>query len=325
MSIFVAIWRQAFPPTPVFTDKDIPSGSQVGKVFIVTGANSGVGLELCKQLYKSGATIYMAGRSPARLETAIQQVKESASPPPEHPATLKPLLIDLSDLTTVKPALDAFAAQETRLDIIWNNAGAGLPPGSLTKQGIEAHIGTNCVAPFMFTRGLLPFLQAAARTSPKDSVRVVWTSSVQIELMSPPGGVNFAALEQPTTMTYMDYGASKVGNWFLATECARRWGKDGIISVSANPGNLNTPMFDTENWLAVAIFKILFLHPVRYGAYTNLYSGLSPEVNESRNGGYIWPWGREGLPERPDVIQAIADGKAKEFWEWCEKKCERHV
>lgn len=326
MSRLASIFNQYYPPTPTFTDKDVSAGSQVGKVFLVTGANSGIGLVLVKQLYKTGATIYLAGRSPAKLEGAIHDV-QSASPPPTTPATLKPLVVDFMDLTTVKPAAAAFAAQETRLDIVWSNAGAGHPPGTVTKQGIEAHMGTNCVAPLLLIQELVPQLEAAVRSSPKDSVRVIWTSSVQIEMCSPPGGVDFERIEKPPTVTWVDYAASKAGNWFLALEGAKLWGKNGIISVSANPGNLYTPMHDNGNWLFVLFLRAFVLYESKYGGYTYLFAGFSPTVNESNNGAYIWPWGRinTSFSGRPDVLKAASDGKAKDFWEWCERKWKEHV
>ncbi|KAI2779597.1 hypothetical protein F4815DRAFT_446072 [Daldinia loculata] len=154
-----ALWQQFFPPAPAFTERDVGSGSQVGKVFIITGANSGIGLSLVKLLYPTGATIYLAGRSPIKLQAAIAEV-DSALPSPTTPSNLKSLFLDLSDLETIKPAAALFAAQETRLDILWNNAGNGCPPGSVTKQGIEAHVGANCVAPLLFTQELLPMLRA---------------------------------------------------------------------------------------------------------------------------------------------------------------------
>ncbi|PSN69691.1 NAD(P)-binding protein [Corynespora cassiicola Philippines] len=125
--MFKAVWSQYFPPTPTFTEKDVPPSSQVGKVFIVTGANQGIGLELVKMLYPTGATIYLAGRSQERIETAIQEV-ESLKPAPATPATLKRLHLDLSDLTTIKASAASFAAQEKKLDILWNNAGIGGNP-----------------------------------------------------------------------------------------------------------------------------------------------------------------------------------------------------
>jgi NAD(P)-dependent dehydrogenase (short-subunit alcohol dehydrogenase family) len=225
---FSALWQQFFPPAPSFTEKDTPAGSQVGKVFIITGANGGLGLALAKLLYPTGATIYLAGRSPVKIQKAIEEISSSTSPSPETPSTLKSLHLDLSDLESVRPAAAAFAAQESRLDILWNNAGVSVPVEKATKQGLEIHVGANCIAPLLFTQELLPLLQAAAKTAPKNSVRVVWSGSLHIDMTAPPGGVDFERIRNPsTTVTRLDYALSKAGNWFLAVEGARRWGKDG--------------------------------------------------------------------------------------------------
>ncbi|KAI0853138.1 NAD(P)-binding protein [Daldinia vernicosa] len=326
-----ALWQQFYPPAPTFTEKDVGPGSQVGRVFIITGANSGtvpnqlrIGFALVKLLYPTGATIYLAGRSPAKIQAAIAEVS-SVLPPPTTPSNLKPLLLDLSDLKTVKPAAELFAAQETRLDILWNNAGNGCPPGSVTKQGLEAHIGANCVAPLLFTQELLPMLRAAAQTATPSSVRIVWSGSIQIDMSAPQNGVDFTRIEKPTTVTYEDYGASKAGNWFFAVEGARRWGRYGIVSVCQNPGNLYTGIYANENRLFVAFLKRFVLYEAKYGAYTMLYSGLSPEVSQDTNGAYIWPWGRIQPIARPDVLNAASEGKAAELWEWCETQWKQHV
>ncbi|KAI0105835.1 NAD(P)-binding protein [Daldinia grandis] len=323
-SSLLTLLQQFYPPAPTFTEKNVVAGSQVGKVFIITGANSGIGLDLVKFLYPTGATIYLASRSLERIQNAIVQVS-SISPAPATPATLKPLHLDLSDLTTIKPAAASFAAQESRLDILWHNAGFGYAPGSVTKQGLEAHTGAHCVAPLLFTQELLPQLQAAAKSAPKDSIRVIWTGSVQIDMNSPSGGVDFARIEKPTTNQVQDYAASKAGNYFLGVEGARRWGKYGIISVCENPGNLYTHIWVNASWWYVMLLRIFLLYPSKYGAYTMLYAGFSPDVNEDTNGAYIWPWGKIRSVGRSDVLQAASDGKATEFWEWCERKWRQHV
>ncbi|KAJ2989963.1 hypothetical protein NUW58_g3199 [Xylaria curta] len=135
-------------------------------------------------------------------------------------------------------------------------------------------------------------------------------------MTSPPGGVDFEHIENPKTVTRKDYAISKAGNYFLAHEGARRWGKDGselslintLISVCQNPGNLYTPMYNNENWLFVEILKKFVLYGPKQGALTMLYAGFSPQINESTNGTYIWPWGRNIPPARPDVVQAAAEG-----------------
>ncbi|KAF2253769.1 NAD(P)-binding protein [Trematosphaeria pertusa] len=236
-----ALWQQFFPPAPTFTEKDVPPGSQGGKVFIVTGTNSGVGFELVKLLYPSGATVYLAGRSREKIEQAISAI-QSCYPGAETPATLRPLHLYLDDLTTVKPAVTAFASQERGLRILWNNAGMGCTTGSSSKQGLESHIGANCVAPLLFTKLLLPYMKTAAKTSNEASVRIVWTGSVRIEMTAPAGGVDMERMESGRTGTdpWTDYAASKAGNLFLAHEAAQRWCRDGIVNVCENPGNLLT-------------------------------------------------------------------------------------
>ncbi|KAI0377596.1 NAD(P)-binding protein [Hypomontagnella monticulosa] len=322
---FLAIFRQFYPPAPpAFTEKDVKPGSQVGRVFIITGANSGIGLELVQVLYPTGATIYLAGRSPSKIQATIARVT-SDSPPTETPAKLKSLYLDLSDLTTIKRATSQFAAQETRLDILWNNAGNGYCPGSTTKQGLEASVGTNCVAPLLFTQELVPLLQAAAKTAPRNTVRIVWTGSVQIDVNAPHGGIDYERIKKPTTVTLEEYGASKAGNWFLAVEGAKRWGKYGIISVCENPGNLYTGIYATQSWLYMLFLRTFVLYKARYGAYTMLFAGFSPEINEGNNGAYIWPWGNIQPIARPDVLQAASEGKATKFWEWCEESWKQYV
>jgi NADPH:quinone reductase-like Zn-dependent oxidoreductase len=99
------VWGQLFPPKPHFTEKEIPSLE--GKVFIVTGGNSGVGLEIVKILYARGGTVYMAGRSATKIDVEIEAIKAATLNPTGQ---LKNLVLDLSDLTTIKPAVDAFFA-----------------------------------------------------------------------------------------------------------------------------------------------------------------------------------------------------------------------
>lgn len=195
-------WYQCFPASPpVFTEKDLLPGSQEGRVFVVTGGNSGLGLELIKMLYPTGATIYMAGRSKARAENAIRQIVTSADQNDQQtPTRVKYLYLDLNNLTTVKKAAKELSASETRLDILWNNAGiAGVPVGTTTAQNIEGHIGVNCVAPLLFVQELIPLLRETAARAPKDSVRVVWASSLSMEVFSPPGGIDFSLIDSGAT------------------------------------------------------------------------------------------------------------------------------
>ena len=121
-----------FPPPPVFTEKDL--SSLTGKVFIVTGAASGVGFELAKILYGAGGTVYVAARSASRCEGAISKIKSQLGGR-KSAGKLERMIVDLADLGTIKGAVDEFLRRETRLDGLIHNAGVMTPPaGSKSKQ-----------------------------------------------------------------------------------------------------------------------------------------------------------------------------------------------
>lgn len=178
---------QWFPPKPTYTEASVPR--QDGRVFIITGGNSGIGLALAKALYPKGAKIYLACRSEARAQAAIQEILGEYDDDKNDglPGTLVYMHLDLNDLATIAASAAFFAEREPRLDILWNNAGiAGSPVGTKTAQGYEGHVGVNCVAPLLFTQSLLPQLRAAAAASNSPgATRVVWTSSVIIERLRP--------------------------------------------------------------------------------------------------------------------------------------------
>lgn len=313
---------QYWPPPPTFTEKDVPS--QEGRVFIVTGGNQGVGLELIKMLYPTGAVIYIASRSKERAEQAITDV---VSADPSGSARLKFLHLDLDDLNVVRSAAKTFSEQESRLDILWNNAGIGaVKVGSKTKQGIEAHMGVNVIAPLLFTQLLHPKLQAAAAISPKNSVRIAWTSSWLMESKSPKGGYNLGDLEKGgVNDAHINYATSKAANWMIADEAGKRYGKDGIISVVQNPGNLKTQIYNTQPRLMMFFVNAL-LYPPKLGGYTELYVGLSPDITEKQQGGLIIPWGRvQACNPRKDIYEALEKGKGKELWEWIEAQIKAHA
>lgn len=95
------------------------------QVFVITGANSGVGFELAKILYAANAKIYLAGRSEKRVLEAIRLIRDET---PLSQGDLVWLPLDLSDLASVKMAAKEFLSKEKRLDILWNNAGVMCTP-----------------------------------------------------------------------------------------------------------------------------------------------------------------------------------------------------
>lgn len=319
-------WSQFFPLSPTLTEQNLPD--QKGKVFIVTGGASGIGFELATILFQGGGKVYIAGRSEAKVRQSIEQIKASTH---DAQGQLEYLFLELDDLNTIKAAVQAFQAKEAKLDVLWNNAGVSLPPlGSISKQGHELQLATNCLGPFLLTQLLLPSLHAAAQSAPPGSVRVVWTSSQIVDLSAPPGGLAMADITSPPADKTKNYVASKTANWFLASELARAAAHpgspaDGILSVTQNPGNLSTNLLRHARWMKVLSAPLL--HRPRLGAYTELWAGLAPELTiEAHGGAYIVPWGRLHLAPRADLLDALkskaegGSGRAREFWEWCERQ-----
>ncbi|KAJ5619729.1 hypothetical protein N7510_003713 [Penicillium lagena] len=318
----MSVWNQSFPPAPKFTDKEC--GDLSGKVFIVTGGASGVGRELVNILFAKNSIVYVAARSETKARDTISWCEA------EHPSSsgkVKFLHLDLDDLSGIKKSAEEFLANETRLDVLWNNAGVMMPPeGSKTKQGYELQMGTNCLGPFLFTQCLLPILKRTAATEPKGSVRVAWAGSLMIDLGAPSGGIDMENI----TWSKKDgnkrdkYAQSKVANMFLASEFAKRTQGDGVIHVGFNPGNLKSPLQRHMGTITNALTGWMLHHP-KFGAFTELYAGLSPDIQPEQNGSYVIPWGRLHVP-RKDLVDAMKSreedgtGIAAAFWDWCKNE-----
>ncbi|KAL8793616.1 MAG: hypothetical protein Q9195_003768 [Heterodermia aff. obscurata] len=318
---------QVFPPKPTFTERNLPD--QSGKTFIITGGSSGVGEQLAYILYKHNAKIYIAARSEEKSRKAIERVKARV---PHSDGQMIYLHLDLNDLTTIKLSADEFLNENDRLDVLWNNAGVMTPPqGSKTKQGYELQLGTNNVAPFLFTKFLRPILAETAKKASADSVRVVWVSSNGSEVFSENGGVDLSNMDYKTDKySYVKYGNSKAGNIYHSSELARRAASEGIISVSLNPGALKTELLRHRVGWQQLFGNWLFYDPI-YGAYTELFAGLSPEITSAQNGAYIIPWGRFAPRLRQDLVlgqkteEEGGTGIAARFWEWSEQQIEPYL
>ncbi|KAG0650273.1 Short-chain dehydrogenase reductase [Hyphodiscus hymeniophilus] len=320
------IWSQFYPPKPTLTEKNLLD--QSGKVFIVTGGYAGVGAEMVKILYEKNAVVYIAGRNASKADIAIKKILSTV---PKSTGRLEFLQLDLDDFTQIKPAAEKFLAQEKRLDVLWNNAGVMNPPeGSKNKQGFEQQLATNCMSAWMFASLLRPLLVSTAQISPRGSVRVTFTGSLMAELGAPKGGVN---LEDPNFTQgggkSQLYGQSKAGNILIASEFAKRVKDDGIIVLSLNPGNLKSELQRYAGKVANTFNKILLHDPI-YGAYTELFAGLSPNITIADSGKYVIPWGRfaDLKKDLEASIKTKAEGGtgvAADFWVWIEDQTRQYI
>jgi len=190
-----------------------------------------------------------------------------------------------------------------------------MPPlDQLTAQGYDLQFGTNALGHFYFTKLLLPSLLAAAHTSPDGKARVIHTSSVASLLFSTLDFNTFKDGPARKKAGHRTYAHSKLANVLFSNELARKYGDQGIISISLDPGNI---VSDLQRNISMASRLILspFLSSAAQGALTQLWAGTSPEGLEL-NGKYLVPWARVGVPN------PISDDTklAKDLWIWVEEQ-----
>ncbi|MCJ1387950.1 hypothetical protein MMC18_000793 [Xylographa bjoerkii] len=301
------MYSSVFPPPAKLTEKNL--GDQAGKVFIVTGASTGVGEQLATILYGHNAKVYIAARSEENGAKAIKRIQA------QHPTSkgeLTFLLLDLGDLTTIRKSAESFLSKEERLDVLWLNAGVMVPAqGSKTAQGYELQLGTNCIGHFMFASLLHPMLAKTAAASPANSVRVIWVSST-LANMAPKTAIDFSNMDyKKDEAGWTKYARSKAGNVLHSSEFARRARDEGIISLSLNPGNLASDLQRNKR----------MLYPPIQGAYTELYAGLSSDITMDHTGGWLAPWGRleQGRKDLHDP------GLGRKYWEWTEEQIKPYL
>ncbi|KAI5859446.1 putative short-chain dehydrogenase [Durotheca rogersii] len=318
---------QIFPPKPGFLETNLPNLG--GKVYLVTGSNTGVGKELARMLYSRNAKVWIAARSQDKAYKAMEDIRKAC---PASKGDLAFLRLDLADLTKIKASADQFLAAETKLDVLFNNAGVQnpLPGPSKTPQGYEYHLGVNTIGTFMLTKLLTPLLVATARSDAGTS-RVVWVSSSGTEFVGEKSvGIDMSNLDYHIDKPYLvKYGLSKAGNWLHGVEFARRYRADGVISIPLNPGNLASDLYRDQGGL-FKLFVKLITYPSVNGAYTLLYAGLSPDITIEKTGSWVVPFGRI-LPIRQDLVAATktveegGNGTAEKFWDWTEDQIKPYM
>src|SRR5579871_2356266 len=204
--------------------------SQAGKLIVVTGANSGTGLEAARKLAGAGARVILAVRTPAKGDQAKAEILAEFSQ-----AELEVRRVDLADLASVGAFADGLIADGRPVDVLVNNAGVMAPPARMvTPDGFELQFGTNFLGPFALTMRLLPLVLASP------APRVVMMSSKAAEF----GKIHFDDLQweraryQPMTC----YAQSKLADLMLSQHLAAVADERGwpLLSVAAHPGYTKT-------------------------------------------------------------------------------------
>jgi NAD(P)-dependent dehydrogenase (short-subunit alcohol dehydrogenase family) len=173
--------------------------------------------------------VYLAARSEKRTAEVIKEIQKA------HTTSSGELLfhpLQLDDLASIKSSAEQLLARESRLDVLWNNAGVMVPPqGSTTVQGYELQLGVNNLGHFLFTHFLHPLLAKTAASATKNSVRVVWVASSAAD-NAPIPAIDFSNMDyHHDEGIWSKYSRSKAGNVLHAVEYGRRAGSKGIISM----------------------------------------------------------------------------------------------
>ena len=270
-------------PSRKWTAREIPD--QSGRVSVVTGSNTGIGLETAAALARHGAHVVMACRDQGKGRAAAARIAADGAS-----GTLDVMVLDLADLASVRSFCDAFHERYDRLDLLINNAGVMWPPASKTVDGFELQFGTNHLGHFALTGRLLDLLR---RTS---GSRVVTVSSVSHRV----GTIDFDDLHWESRPYHANraYGQSKLANLLFAYELQRRLDRTGIgtMSVAAHPGYTGTDLQRYSGLLRL-LNPVLAMRPWR-GALPTLYAATADGV-EPR--GYYGPGGfgeLRGYPKR---------------------------
>ena len=269
-----------------------------GRVYLVTGANTGIGKVTALELARRGGHVILACRSQPKAQQAIDQIQAACG----HDR-VEFLALDLNDLDQVRRSAQAFLARDLPLHVLINNAGLAGQQGQ-TAQGFELHFGVNHLGHFLWTMLLMERLRDSGR--PEQPARIV---NVASRAHTRVKRIDYEAMQRPTKTVsgFPEYSVSKLANVFFTQELARRIQHDPIITSSLHPG-----VVASDIWRRVP-------GPIRWlmtrrmisneeGALTTLHCATSPEV--LRDNGLYYDKAR---PKKPNPVVHDQE-RAAELW-----------
>jgi NAD(P)-dependent dehydrogenase (short-subunit alcohol dehydrogenase family) len=279
-----------------WTAQDIPQ--QDGRTFVITGANSGIGLEAARALGAAGAHVVVACRDTSKGEHAVAELD----------GDFDVRRLDLADLSSVHAFADALDGD---VDVLINNAGVMAVPRAKTADGFEMQLGTNHLGHFALTGLLLPRIRD----------RVVTISSQAHRT----GRINFGDLQSERHyQRWIAYGQSKLANLLFMMELQRRLNAAGspLRSVAAHPGYSATNLqFHTQSIQdqLMGVANKLIAQSAAMGALPTLYAATADVPGAA----YIGPDGlfeQRGHPQLVDMSGAAKNAdNARRLWELSEE------
>lgn len=261
---------------PLMCDSELLRLDLSGRIYVVTGANSGIGLVVAKQLAQQGATVVMACRRVADAERCITEAGALRG-------ELVAMRLDLGDLASVRAFASEFCSRHTKLDGLINNAGVMNTAKGETKDGFELQIGINHLGHFLLTELLLDVLKKSAPS------RIVMVSSCYHDkAMGREGDVDLDDLhfKQRSYDGWLAYAQSKLANVLHAKKLADVLQGSGVTAVSVHPGWVRTrlarntiPLWVQNVVLRPALHLMGMIEPWE-GTQTTLHAVLAPSVEK---------------------------------------------
>lgn len=291
---------------------DIPD--QRGRIALITGASSGLGLESARALKRRGATVVMACRSARKAETARQELLGE-----QGGGALDRVDLDLADLTSVQSCISTIQSRYGRLDLLINNAGVMAPPRQLSRQGFELQWATNHIGHMALTLGLLPLMDGQA-----DPRVVTVTSGAQyfgrIAWDDPNGEQRYDR--------WQAYGQSKLANVMFALELDQRLRHQGrkVLSLAAHPGLARTnlqPASVAANGSRIEAWAYRLMDPLfqsaAMGALPQLHAATAATAQGGEHYGPDALGGLRGWPRLQPVAPAARDAAQRQrLWDLSE-------
>lgn len=232
------------------------------RVFMITGANAGVGRATAEHLAETGATVVLVCRDLGRGEAARREIAARTGN-----ARVELLVADLSVQRQVRELAAEFRARYGRLDLLVNNAAVLSRKRQVTTDGVELQLAVNHLAPFLLTNLLLDLLRRSA------PARVVTVSSEAHRA----GRIDFGDLQGARSYGRLRaYRQSKLANVLFTRELSRRLQGSGVTANAVHPGVIATGLL-FSGWRSARLVRP-FLRRPEGGAREVGYLALSPEV-----------------------------------------------
>jgi NAD(P)-dependent dehydrogenase (short-subunit alcohol dehydrogenase family) len=294
----------------------IEKNAAVGKIAVVTGANSGFGCFIAENLAKYGAKVVFACRNEQKANVAMQNILSKF---PQAEPDFIPL--DLGDLGSVKNFAEEYKKRYQHIDILLNNAGILFVPHNITKDGFEQVFQTNYLGHFLLTNLLLP-LFTDSYTS-----KIVTQSSIMYKM----GKIHFDDLNLTKRYSkWTAYAQSKLALTLFAIELQNRLSQKGskIQSIAAHPGiSVETNILKNQTIKKIAkSFCSFFAQSAAKGAMPAVAAALS---NEVKGGSFVGLDGfiqGKGEPTKIKIAEKALDrATAKKLWQISEKLVENYL